>query len=300
MDNVYLVGVGYWGSNILKELRLLNKQVTTIDIKDGTTLGNITQKWPVILATPIDQHFSQTEYLLKRNYDVFVEKPMAEKQTECETLRTLEGDNVLMAGHLLIHNPLENKMKELIHNGSIGKVLSVKCERTNWGKRQTNITPVANLAVHDISVVHDLFDDEIIVTDVQSTNYTNNNVPDRVKFKGMIAQIEVECEVSWYSLTRKRVISVIGTQGALVWDNDKNTVVKTNHMIDGDDLVKQITTETFPYEGASPLARELKHFFDCIAYRDQGYSVFQRPKTNVDNAISVAKVIDRIESKIVR
>ena len=71
-------------------------------------------------------------------------------------------------------------------------------------------------------------------------------------------------------------------------------------MIDGEDLVKQITTATFPYEGASPLARELKHFFDCIAYRDQGYSVFQRPKTNVDNAISVAKVIDRIESKIVR
>ena len=62
---------------------------------------------------------------------------------------------------------------------------------------------------------------------------------------------------------------------------------------------KDLQNETFSFEGPSPLSCELKHFFDCIAYRNQGYSALQRPKTNVDDAIGVAKVVDLIESKLV-
>ena len=41
MDNVYLVGAGYWGSKVLEELKGLDKEVTVIDTKQGTTIEHI-------------------------------------------------------------------------------------------------------------------------------------------------------------------------------------------------------------------------------------------------------------------
>ena len=120
-----------------------------------------------------------------------------------------------------------------------------------------------------------------------------------MRFKGVINGINAECDVSWYSPTRRRLVTVIGTQGTLVWDSDKETLVKTTHMIIDGKLNKEIKSETFAFEGPSPLSCELKHFFDCIAFKNQGYSALQRPKTNVDDAINVAKVVDFIESKLV-
>ena len=134
---------------------------------------------------------------------------------------------------------------------------------------------------------------------VESNNYTNNNVPDRVRFKGIVNGIHAECDVSWYSPTRRRLVTVIGTHGSLVWDSDKDTLVKTNHRIIDGKLNDEVKSETINFEGPSPLSCELKHFSDCIAYKNQGYPALQRPKTNVDDAIGVAKAVDFIESRLV-
>ena len=154
MDNVYLVGAGYWGSKVLEELKRLGKEVTVIDTKQGTTIEQATQPWPVILTTPADQHFNQAQYFLSRNRDVYVEKPMSKTQDQCQALKTLEGDNVLMVVHMLIHHMHGQLIKKFISNGDIGKVISIKSERTNWGIYQTEITPVSSLAIHDISLIN--------------------------------------------------------------------------------------------------------------------------------------------------
>tara|TARA_B100000700_G_scaffold326527_1_gene438340 strand:+ start:3971 stop:4873 length:903 start_codon:yes stop_codon:yes gene_type:complete len=299
MDKVYLVGAGYWGSKVLEELKGLGKEVSVIDARQGTTIEQATQPWPVILATPADQHFEQARYFLSRNRDVYVEKPMAQTQDECEELKKLEGDNILMVGHIFIHHMHGQLIKKIITNGDIGKIISIKSERTNWGIYQTKITPVSSLAVHDISFFNYLGDGVVNVNHVESNNYTHNGVPDRVRFKGEINGIHVECDASWYSPIRRRLVTVIGTEGTLVWDTDKETLVKTNHMLVDGKLNKEVVSKTFEFEGPSPLSCELKHFFDCIAYREQGYPALQRPKTNVDSAIDVAKVVDLIESKLV-
>ena len=299
MDNVYLVGAGYWGSKVLEELKGLGKDVSVIDTRQGTTIEQASQPWPVILATPADQHFDQAQYFLSRNRDVYVEKPMAQTQEQCQALKRLEGDNILMVGHMLIHHMHGQLMKKFISNGDIGKVISIKSERTNWGIYQTEITPVSSLAIHDISLLNFLGDGIINVNHVESNNYTNNKVPDRVRFKGIVNGIHAECDVSWYSPTRRRLVTVIGTHGSLVWDSDKDTLVKTDHRIIDGKLNDEVKSETINFEGPSPLSCELKHFFDCIAYKNQGYPALQRPKTNVDDAIGVAKAVDFIESRLV-
>ena len=63
--NLALVGAGYWGSKLVKELNTIEgiDNVEIIDIKDGKTLKDIKYD-NVILATPAWDHYKQTKELL--------------------------------------------------------------------------------------------------------------------------------------------------------------------------------------------------------------------------------------------
>jgi predicted dehydrogenase len=75
---ISLVGAGYWGSKLKKELESIEgvSEIEIIDIKDGKTLKDITYE-NVILATPAWEHYSQTIDLLQKGKNLYVEKPLA-------------------------------------------------------------------------------------------------------------------------------------------------------------------------------------------------------------------------------
>ena len=58
---ISLVGAGYWGSKLKKELQTIPKvdKVEIIDIKDGKSFADI-QYNNVVLATPAWDHYKQT------------------------------------------------------------------------------------------------------------------------------------------------------------------------------------------------------------------------------------------------
>ena len=58
---ISLVGAGYWGSKLQKELETIPNvdDVEIIDIKDGKNLTDI-QYENVVLATPAWDHYEQT------------------------------------------------------------------------------------------------------------------------------------------------------------------------------------------------------------------------------------------------
>ena len=78
MVNISLVGIGYWGSNILRELKTVEGvgEIEEIDIKDGKDLDSISHD-NVILATPAWDHKDQTIRLLQQDknvYEIFIIK----------------------------------------------------------------------------------------------------------------------------------------------------------------------------------------------------------------------------------
>ena len=277
---INLVGAGYWGSKVDQSLRKLNCETTIIDIRNGQTIDDITDNNPVILATPLWQHYEQTVQLLQRGFDVYVEKPMAETSKQLEHIARIADDHILMVGHIFIHHPQMEKIKSI----DIGEIIHVSSERSNWGIYQTKRDPLLSLAVHDISIVQELLG-TITPTVSRQFNYTNENNPDRVWFSGE----RFDIDVSWYSPTRIRRTTILGTKGQIVWDQDQNTVTHyLNRITDNRAIAVSPTVYIYDYD-KSPLEYELEHFLNCVKTRTQA-------STDVNSALAVADVVERVKS----
>jgi predicted dehydrogenase len=281
-----LVGAGYWGSKLLESLKQFDVDATVIDIRNGQTIDDIKNNDPVILATPLWQHHEQTVELVKRGFDVYVEKPMAETAAEIEDIASyLTPSQLIMVGHIFLHHPQIHLIKNIIGNGDVGDLMHIRSERSNWGIYQTKTDPILSLATHDISIVN-YFQGPLSVVNAQSWNYSNNVVPDRVWFSGTPGY---DIDVSWYSPVRIRRTTFLGSKGQIVWDQDANTVTVSNHTIEDrrskTDPTPQVHEYNYEY---SPLEYELKHWVDCIRER-------RVPSTGIANALAVANVIDSLK-----
>lgn len=289
--NMWLVGAGYWGSKLLDSLKKFDVDATVIDIRNGQTIADITDTAPVMLATPLWQHHEQAVELLKRGHDVYVEKPMAETHDQVLNIgEHVRPGQLLMVGHIFIHHPQMTEIKALINNGAIGKLTHISSRRLNWGIYQTKTDPLLSLAIHDISIVLNLVDDHPLIEKAQSWNYSNNVQPDRVWFSGSLNDsVTFDIDVSWHWPVRTRQTIIMGTKGQIVWDQDSNTIIVTQHTIENRRAVKSDTATTIEYKhDVTPLEAELKHWVDCVNLR-------QQPTTGLEAAKSVALVIDRVK-----
>ena len=275
-----LVGAGYWGSKVQQSLQKLGVDTNIIDIKNGETIDDIDNTDPVILATPLWQHYEQAVKLLSRGFDVYDEKPMAETEEQLEHIARIVDNHMLMVGHIFIHHP----QMDLIKSIDIGKIVHVRSERSNWGIYQTQTDPLRSLAVHDISIVQELLG-TIHPNQARAFHYTDMINPDRVWFAGP----QFDIDVTWYSPVRIRRTTILGTEGQIVWDQDANTVTHYRNSIENNRAIAVTpTVYVYDYE-MSPLEYELKHWINCVKTRTQA-------STGVNSALAVADVIEHVET----
>ncbi len=137
---ISLVGAGYWGSKLQKELETIDgvEDIEIIDIKNNKTLADINYD-NVILATPAWEHYKQTLELLKQNKNLYVEKPLAMTTKECNDIKDNLGNQTLMVGHIFLYNDRVKKIKELLPQ--IGTIQHIESNRLNWGRFQKKLAP---------------------------------------------------------------------------------------------------------------------------------------------------------------
>ena len=289
--NCWLVGSGYWGSKVKATLEDLGHTVNVIDIRNGNTIDDINTMDPVILATPVWEHFNQASDLLNRGYDVYIEKPAAETGDQVEALLNLSDNKIVMVGHIFVHNPLIDCVKDLIDTGALGKIRFVHSERNNLGIYQTKTSTLLSLAPHDFSIVEYLTGD--LKVESARGYYLSDNVQyDRVGVTGSSNGIQWEIDVSWRWPLRRRIVTVAGDLGQAVWDEDKKTVeVYHNHIQERRLITAEDNTVTDAPDDFNPLAIELQHFFDCVESR-------QQPKTDLHAALKIARAIDAADAAL--
>lgn len=293
--NMWLVGAGYWGSKLLSGLDTLGVTGRVIDIKNGQTIDDINDNGPVMLATPLWDHFGQTMELLSRGHDVYVEKPAAETCVQVSKISAmLQEDQLLMVGHIFIHHPQLAEIKNLIASDRIGKLEHVTSKRLNWGIYQTRTTPVLSLAAHDISIILDVCGNEANVYDAHGYCHSENTQFDRVVFRGVVGGITFDVDVSWTWPVRTRETIFHGSKGQIVWNQDANTVTLVSNRVENNRAVADPSPVVSAYHwDLSPLEFELKHWVDCVNTRT-------KPLTGVSSAYHVARVIDQVHNEIGR
>lgn len=293
MMNVAVIGSGYWGSKIVESLTSLPEVdcVQVIDVKNGQTIDDINKDiTTAIIATPLWDHCETARELLVRNFDCYIEKPMAETASQVIDIWDCVTDQIVMVGHIFIYHPALDYIKKNLHK--IGKIKHVTSERLNWGIYQTKTTPLLSLLPHDVSILLELCGG-LKITSASKSNFTNNLVPDYVSFNAEHNDISMTITGSWYWPERVRKLTIIGTEGHIIWDDTKNSVDillgKVNERRLSD---LHIDSETYhPDLTISPLQRELKHFIDCVITRTH-------PRTGIKNALEVAKILDDVQLRL--
>jgi predicted dehydrogenase len=293
MINIALIGSGYWGSKIVSSLEnnpLVGK-FQIVDVKNGDTIDQIDADIKTaIIATPLWDHYTTGSTLLSRGFDCYIEKPMAETEKECIALRSLVQDQILMVGHIFLYHPALAWIKENLHR--IGNIKHVDSQRLNWGIYQTRTTPMHSLLPHDVSIMLDLLGSEVNVTEVDYQTFTNNTQPDYVNFNMLVGDVSVRITGSWYWPEKIRKITIIGEQGSIVWDDVTNRVDLYQGTVNERRLSELTVVESYtPDLTKSPLQLELEHFIDCVNTRST-------PKSDVENAIAVARVVDAVADQL--
>ena len=284
MINISLVGIGYWGSNILRELRQVDGvgDIEEIDIKDGKDIDSVTHD-NVILATPAWDHKDQVIRLLNQGKNLYVEKPLALTCTDCCIIKSFLRDETLMVGHIFLYNDRVKKIKELLPR--IGNIQYIESNRLNWGRFQKKITTLDSLATHDISMIHYfLGEHEFRNVKHSGHKFSKFEQNDRDEFEFTCNNIPIKFNMSWYYPDKQRTTVIIGDKGTIFWDEQTKVIRLQTNIWEGDRMNYQPTVEEFKID-CNPLRNELQHFVDCVRNNT-------KPTTDVDNAIAVAKNLD--------
>lgn len=291
---MYLVGAGYWGSKLLESLKKFDVDATVLDIRNGQSIEDITTQDPVILATPLWQHYEQAKQILDMGNDLYVEKPLAETSNQIKNLgfHLADDDQLLMVGHIFEHHPQINFIGKLLDRGEIGELVHITSERTNWGIYQTKTDPVLSLATHDISIITALQEGNMHVDHAQDWRISNDSQPDRVWFSGHVGVVPYTVDVSWHSPIRRRLTVLQGTSGQITWDQDANTVTVSKHRIEDRRAIVDDAPHIHAYTALyTPLECELQHWVNCCKNREE-------PKSGLHRALKVAYVIDAVKTKL--
>ena len=291
MINIAVIGAGYWGSKIVESLQKNTTVglIQVIDVKNGQTINDIySDITTAIIATPVWDHLSTAIDLLERGFDLYIEKPMCETAAEVRLLSKFAPKQILMVGHIFLYHPALDIIKTNISR--IGRIKHVDSQRLNWGIYQTKTTPLLSLLPHDVSILHDLFND-IEVTITRERNFTNNVVPDWVSFDLVMGDVTATVTGSWYWGERVRKLTIIGTEGSIVWDDAANQVHVFTGTVNERRLTELEEEVYIPDLTVTPLELELNHFVECVMYRRQ-------PRTDVNNALAVAKILDAVQERL--
>ena len=234
-----LIGLGYWGKNILRNL-IINDKVESIYVYDKNFI-NVTTKKNVnyiknlqhfysknvdlyIITTPTKTHFKFINECLKLNKVVCVTKPFTSSFLEATKLQNnfKNVKNIFLDHTYLFHSSIRY-MKSLIENKKLGKLIYYDSERISFGKFYNDVDVIDDLAVHDLYILDYLLKGEMPnKIKVNSHNiFGNKNFMSNISLNyasGFFANIKV----SWYSPIKSRRILLAGNKKIVEFDDNES------------------------------------------------------------------------------
>ena len=313
-----LIGCGYWGKNLIRDLYNLNVLDTICDLDQEQlnkfqklyTNINVTTNFDdilnnkeitaVIIATPSKIHHKFAKLSLLADKDVYVEKPITLDIGEAKELNNIakKKQKILMVGHILQYHPCIIKAKELIKNGKIGKIKNIISNRLNLGIFRNYDNVLWEFGPHDISVILSLCDNQLpsTINCFGSANLTpgvHDIVNSVLNFDNL--GIYVNINVSWLNAYKEAKLTIVGEKGMIVFDdmepNDKLILLQNYNDNFKAKKINEIR-EVIPVDmTVSPLKLECEHFIKCCKNRTV-------PLSNGDEGIRVLKVLTDLQNKL--
>ncbi|PYT54391.1 MAG: oxidoreductase [Acidobacteria bacterium] len=297
MIKIGVIGYGYWGPNIVRNLHGLDStRVEMVCDKSPAALARVRKAYPgisttsdanevlrspqidaVAVITPVWTHYELAKAALENGKHVFVEKPLTSNADQAEELIELaaRGNLALMVDHTFLFTGAVNKIRELIEGNVLGDLYYYDSLRVNLGLFQHDVSVIWDLAPHDLSIMDHLIKKEpeaIVATGEKHLNGVEDVAFITIYFpQNVIAHINV----NWLSPVKIRTTLIGGQKKMLVWNDivadekirvyDKGVQLSSGEGI-RDLLVSYRSGDMWApqIEQSEALRVELGYFADCI------------------------------------
>src|SRR5262249_24228712 len=238
----------------------------------------------VVIATPVQHHYSLAEASLLAGKHTFIEKPMASSSAECEELIEIAERNglVLMLDHTFLYSSPVEKIAQIVQAGDLGEIRYINCRRLNLGLFQKDINVAWDLAPHDISIILHILDEFPTAVNCQGNAHITPGVEDVTNMSLAFSRKRfVTIQSSWLEPRKIREMTIVGTRRMIVYDDLRprekiriydarverpphyDTFAEFQYSYHyGDSYIPHIQQE-------EPLKRACQHFIDCIETNSQ-------------------------------
>lgn len=284
---VALIGEGYWGSKIANECNQIGIEFDTYEI--GSDLSNISPKEYIgaIIATPAEDHVNSAIVLLKNNNNILIEKPISMNIKEFKKLKSYVSTQKIMVGHILIYNELYQQSKKHIE-----KLKHIHTRRNAWGRLKKNITPILNLAPHDVALLDDIFQKYPTSVHSHGVYISGESQPDTVFCFLEYDDIQVTLELGWYNHDKIRETNFVCADKHIIWNDVKKCVSIKELFLNEQKKQQQNKKYNLQIsEQCSPLQNQIEAFKKyCVENIE--------PITNLQHAERVTTVVDKLEESL--
>src|SRR6266478_156327 len=307
---VAVVGVGYWGKNLVRNFHELGALEALCDA-DRSLEGTYKRSYEgvrfcsefskvlsdssidaVALATPAVKHYEMAKAALEAGKDVLVEKPLAIDVKHGEELVKLAEakQRILMVGHILRYHPAILKLQRLIQDGALGKINYLYSNRLNIGKIRTEENILWSFAPHDISVMLSLLNEMPTRVTCQGGSYLNRDIPDvTLSHFEFPSGVQAHIFVSWLHPIKEQRLVVVGSEKMAVFDDTaEHKLVLYPHKVEWRNRIPtavKANGENVALDDLEPLRAECQHFLDCVESRTS-------PVSDGAEGLRVLRVLD--------
>lgn len=317
---VAVVGSGYWGKNLVRNLHELGALEAVCDLNEDRLRAMQAEHGPslraetsytdlladdsidaVVLATPAVTHQQMASQALEAGKDVLVEKPLATSIDGGEQLVELAAakEQILMVGHLLWYHPAIIELKRLVDDGTLGHIRYIYSNRLNFGKVRTEENILWSFAPHDISVILGILGEMPTHVHAEGGTFLSPDVADvTVSTLGFPGGARAHIFVSWLHPFKEQRLVVIGEDKMAAFEDgpDGGTLDLYAHSIDWSGAgphANKKHAERVEVPAYEPLRAEIEHFLDCVTTRN-------RPRTDGAEGLRVLRVLSQCQDSLQR
>jgi predicted dehydrogenase len=320
-NQIGIIGVGYWGTNIINVLYQLGiKKIYCFD-NDHQNQKEIRKKFPkinvisnftkflelnlsgVIISVDTKNHFSVASKCLKNGFNIFIEKPSTNSSKKLQKLNKIAVSKKLfiMSGYIYFYNDYIKYIKKIIKKRFLGKIFYISCERLNLGPVRSDISSAWDLSSHDIAICNYLFDDNLSILNAEGYDFLKKKINDISFISAKIKDIKIDLKASWLNPEKVRKMIILGKKRMLLFDeldfknpikiyNKYATYPKIQNFKKGFFTQKANiflgSTLKPKIKSKSPLENEMIEFIKCINHKKKPISL--------SKSINILKTLEKL------